>query len=145
MSFYPQGVHIIGVWALGPLLAILIFHGPQMTPVSDGFRLSPMVRRVNFVGFRLCGVSGRARGDTATSLASIHLATQNVRSTLHFLSATTFPSHVRVQVTKQMSTCQTEPETGNRTSLRFARPPRPGQRPESKNHRVSLVFLRIVG
>ena len=28
-------------------------------------------------------------------------------------------------------------------SLRFARPPRPGQRPESENHHVSLVFLRF--
>ena len=29
--------------------------------------------------------------------------------------------------------------------LRFARPPRPGQRPESENHHFSLVFLGIFG
>ena len=31
MCFYPYGVHIIKVLALGPLLAILIFQGSQMT------------------------------------------------------------------------------------------------------------------
>ena len=43
MCFYPQGVHRIKVLALGPLLAILIFHGPQMTLVSDCFRRLPKV------------------------------------------------------------------------------------------------------
>ena len=31
MCFYPYGVHMIKVLALGPLLAILIFQGSQMT------------------------------------------------------------------------------------------------------------------
>ena len=31
MCFYPQGVHRIKVLALGPLLAVLIFQGSQMT------------------------------------------------------------------------------------------------------------------
>ena len=31
MCFYPYGVHIIKVLVLGPLLAILIFQGSQMT------------------------------------------------------------------------------------------------------------------
>ena len=59
ICFYPQGVHIIGVLALGPILSTLIFHR-QMVPksalfptvsdslkrlpkVSDGFRGSPRV------------------------------------------------------------------------------------------------------